>query len=668
MFQESDEQQTLMRAEFILGEKGKKLQESWAQLWREHILPVIDEEPFRQFFAETDGRPNKSVRQVISLLLLKHLFDMTDEEVCAEFRWNLQWHHALEADPAEADIVRKTLYNYRQMLLEIDGAEALFDRVTDRLIEVGGIDVSLQRTDSTQIVSDIQKLSRLGVFVETLEVVLEEMEATTPELFEEIGPELIERYVERPSGAFADASRSELPRRLQTCAEDVYWLVERFDQREETAQLEHWSTLCRLLEERCEVVEGETSTHQGPGTSVEICGSDEQADGQTSGQPKSGPDNADPPIEGAEPDGQDAGGEGAEPPDSEPEAAGERMEANVEPKSAGDIKGASLQTPHDPDATHGHKGTGYSVQLTQTYHPDNLFQLIVDVRTTPACGNDTNETEPTLKRLKAAGRAPDVLLADAQYISATNVSGAAGMGTWLIGPMNGPTLKEDRIYLKDFELGEERAGHAVVRCPSGAESVSEELSTGKGAAESDTRLSRFPKSACTDCERRAVCPVMRQRVREAEQADRPLNLTVDPFVRSDAKNRLVARYRQLLADDGIREEYAMRAGIEPLNSRLKQGHRFDRPRARGQEAIEQRVTLKATAYNIKRAFRATLAATKGGHTHLFGAFIALLTFIGRHISRQCCETDTTSRRISRPNRPWSGKTPAHEPPRLVVST
>ena len=47
-----------------------------------------------------------------------------------------------------------------------------------------------------------------------------------------------------------------------------------------------------------------------------------------------------------------------------------------EPKAVG---GGSLQSPHDPDATYGHKGKGYEVQLAETCVAKNPYQVVTVV-------------------------------------------------------------------------------------------------------------------------------------------------------------------------------------------------------------------------------------------------------------------------------------------------
>jgi hypothetical protein len=79
--------------------KRARLQKSWAHQFRDAVLHLIDEERFAKFFDKDNGRPNKSVRQVVGVLVLKDVFDLTDEQV------HSQIEGVLERPPSSALVV-----------------------------------------------------------------------------------------------------------------------------------------------------------------------------------------------------------------------------------------------------------------------------------------------------------------------------------------------------------------------------------------------------------------------------------------------------------------------------------------------------------------------------------------------------------------------------------
>ena len=64
-----------------------------------HIDPLIDEELFRVLYHEETGRPNKSVKTVVGTLILKEMFDLTDNDALWRLEFDLGWQVALEGSP-----------------------------------------------------------------------------------------------------------------------------------------------------------------------------------------------------------------------------------------------------------------------------------------------------------------------------------------------------------------------------------------------------------------------------------------------------------------------------------------------------------------------------------------------------------------------------------------
>ena len=232
-------------------DKRVRLEKTWAHQYRSHALPLINEERFAKYFDADNGRPNKSVRLVLSVLLLKEVRNLTDEEALEQLEWNSAWHYALDVEPEEAHTCQKTLHNFRSLLLEDDEGAGLFESTVTRLIEAAGLSTSRQRLDSTHIVSNIKILTRLGLFVETLTHFLEALRKEHPRLCADFPEEIRERYLDR-EGYFADARSSEAQRRLEETALAVHIAVHWFAGHETVSKMESFILLSRLYEEQCE--------------------------------------------------------------------------------------------------------------------------------------------------------------------------------------------------------------------------------------------------------------------------------------------------------------------------------------------------------------------------------------------------------------------------------
>jgi hypothetical protein len=250
MFRETPSQRSMFGIEHRLDEvKLTRLERSWAHAYRTAALSLIDEKKFARFFDLDNGRPNKSVRLVVSVLLLKEIFNLTDREALEQLEWNMQWHYAVDVVPEEAHTCHKTLHNFRAHLLTDEGA-GLFESTTAALIEAAGLRTGRQRQDSTHIISNIKVLTRLGLFTKTVEQFLEALRKEHPRLCGQVPEELRSRYLDR-EGYFADARSSEAPRRLEQTALDVHELVLRFGEHAVVRKMAAFGLLKRLFEEQC---------------------------------------------------------------------------------------------------------------------------------------------------------------------------------------------------------------------------------------------------------------------------------------------------------------------------------------------------------------------------------------------------------------------------------
>jgi hypothetical protein len=100
-----------------LGPKRRKLLDnSWAGLFRENILPDLPVERVAPFFSSDMGRPTKELYAMLGAILFQQTFDLTDEETVSQMAFNLQWHYALDI-PEESeceDPLEYAQYRYGQ--------------------------------------------------------------------------------------------------------------------------------------------------------------------------------------------------------------------------------------------------------------------------------------------------------------------------------------------------------------------------------------------------------------------------------------------------------------------------------------------------------------------------------------------------------------------------
>jgi hypothetical protein len=510
MFRKTSSQRPLFGVESRLDAiKRERLEKSWAHPYRMKALGLIDEDRFAKYFDPENGRPNKSVRLVVSVLVLKEAFDLTDNEALAALEWDLSWHYALDLLPEEAHTCQKTLHNFRKLLLDDDQGAGLFESTTAKLIDSAGLSSRRQRQDSTHILSNIKMLSRLGLFVATITQFLKALRQEHPRLCATVTEELLGRYLDR-EGYFADARSSEAPRRLADSAVDVYWLIARFGEHRAVAAMETFALLRRLYEEQC-----------------------------------------------------------VPPTDDAPE----RIELQEKPSSS------SLQSPSDPDATYGHKGKGYEVQLAETCVAENAFQVVTAVSVNGANESDQKQVVPALEQTeRTCGAAPDAMHADAGYGSGENIVAAKAHGTELLAPI-GSRPSDKGVTLGDFELN--ASGEQVLRCPVGQVPI-----THQTVRKGKMRLAVFGIEQCAECPLRGQCPT------EKSGTARVLRFT--------PAHAAVVRRRVEQETPEFKEAHKIRSGIEATNSELKRSHGLGKLTVRRLPRVNLVVRLKVLALNVKR--------------------------------------------------------------------
>jgi hypothetical protein len=257
------------------------------------------------------------------------------------------------------------------------------------------------------------------------------------------------------------------------------------------------------------------------------------------------------------------------------------------------IRGDSLQSPHDPDATYGRKGKGYEAQIVETYSEENPFQLITGVDITPANGSDHSATIPVLDRLTADGMKPTLLLADTGYGSGANIIASASRDVDLLAPVQDPNrtipAAQDAVEIEDFAIVS--TGDEVVACPSGHAPIRQRHNEGVLHAV-------FDGAKCAGCPFAAQCPT------RAIGGERVLK--VSSATAATAMRQVEQKQATFL------DEYRMRSGIESTNQELKGRHGLGSLRIRRKPRVLLAALLKALAVNVKRAAQHYAAKLRQG--------------------------------------------------------
>ena len=91
---------------------GRLMEQSWAGVFRNHLLVELPVDDLCRHLDERMGRPSKDLHVVIGVLLLQQLHDLSDAETVEALAFNMAWHYALDVrSEADSYFCEKTLRN-----------------------------------------------------------------------------------------------------------------------------------------------------------------------------------------------------------------------------------------------------------------------------------------------------------------------------------------------------------------------------------------------------------------------------------------------------------------------------------------------------------------------------------------------------------------------------
>jgi hypothetical protein len=548
--------------EIAIFEKG------WAGVMKGKMIPFLAaiENQFAQFFDPTMGRPIKYISLLIVLHIFKEMYNWTDAELIEHAGCDKRFEYAFELSFHEVVVCQKTLHNFRHLLLQNELARAIFERATAHIITTFNLDTSQQRLDSSHIVSNMAKLSRLELFVRVTENFLRKLKQVAPESYQQLPARLAERYGQR-RGYFADARSGKAQRRLGECANDMWYLIDRFRGDDKITSLKVMALLQRVFEEHCAISQTQETTTV------------------TVHPPEPVSATADETTAGTASSLRAATGETPTPP------------TTAVVKTSNEIPSGALQNPSDEDAAYGYKGQGYEVTLTETCSANNALQLITDVQVDPSNHSDQHSTIAVVDRLAVNGIKPEVLYGDGNFVSGGNIIACAERGVNLQGNLTGSDSHPEKLKLADFAFAED--GTTIIACPAGQKPLdqrSQRVRQVQPEPSGRCFLVHFARSQCKGCSLLANCPVSLQKKHAVLAFSQPEVVS--------------SQRRREQATKAFKEHNNIRAGIESTNAEMKTRHGMGRLRVRGKPRVELVVFFKALGCNIKRMVKHALSSPK----------------------------------------------------------
>ena len=227
-------------------------QDDWCFTYKTRVLPLIDEEKFRHLYCEDEGRPNASIKTMVSLLIFMGMEKLTWRGVEFLYPRRMDWLIATNTPFGEAQIDHTTIFKFYQRLELDPTARELFTELTDAFIKACGTSLKKQRTDSFYIHGWLRILSRYGLFKETIRKFLQVLRKQKPGLYQEIKGQLSREYLEKDFD-LTEKDRELAQRKVSLMARDLYRLKCAFEHHKQVQHYETFKILSQIFSQQCEV-------------------------------------------------------------------------------------------------------------------------------------------------------------------------------------------------------------------------------------------------------------------------------------------------------------------------------------------------------------------------------------------------------------------------------
>lgn len=445
MFKKTTAQSSLFDAGIYIS--GALPESDWSFTFREKIFPLIDEEKFRHLYSKDEGRPNASIKAMLSLLIFMGLEKLNWRAVEFQFARRIDWMIATRTEIGKAFIDHTTLFKFYQRLETDETARELFVYLTKIFIELCGTSIKKQRTDSFFIHGWLQILSRYGLFKETIRKFLLALRKQKPGLYENIKGQLSKDYLEKDFD-LTEKDKEQAQRRVALMAKDLYKIVIAFENHNQVKHYETFKILKQVFTQQCEV--------------------------------KDEPENKDPEIIIKDKPDKNA--------INTPHNPQARYRRKVKQQITGDL--------------------GFA---TETCGPDNKTQFITDVEVSEATEHDSTQQPKIQERLIENELKPDKQYGDAGFVNGKTIIESKENGIDLEGPTAGRSQSfeayesDDRpLDAGDFDTTyDESKGELIVnKCPGG------HVPKSQGKSEKTGKINvHFDPKDCNLCAKKERCPV-----------------------------------------------------------------------------------------------------------------------------------------------------------------
>jgi hypothetical protein len=232
----------------------KYLNNSWAETFSKKIFPFIKEDRFKVLYSDNKAsRPNNPVNIYFGLLILRDIFNQSDEEALNSLMFDIRYQHALHTTSfQEQPISKNSLTNFRAAVYKYNqeyGIDLIQEEIEtqaksfSKLLKIDGKTV---RMDSLMISSSCRKLSRLEIIYSTVARLIKVIDKNTTL------PERFKPYLEEDhyNDTIYRSRDKDLNSKIKRVIKDGLKLYSLYRKNKEISNTEEFKLLARMLKEQ----------------------------------------------------------------------------------------------------------------------------------------------------------------------------------------------------------------------------------------------------------------------------------------------------------------------------------------------------------------------------------------------------------------------------------
>ena len=232
----------------------KYLNNSWAETFSKKIFPFIKEDRFSVLYSDNPAsRPNNPINVYFGLLILREIFNQSDEEALNSLMFDIRYQHALHTTSfQEQPVSKNSLTNFRAAVYKyiqeygIDLIQEEIESHAKQFSKILNLEGKTIRMDSLMISSSCRKLSRLEIIYTTVARLIKVIDKNTtlPEYFK---PYLEESHYNNTIYRSRD---KDLNSKIKRVLKDGLKLYSLYRKDKEISNTEEFKLLSRMLKEQ----------------------------------------------------------------------------------------------------------------------------------------------------------------------------------------------------------------------------------------------------------------------------------------------------------------------------------------------------------------------------------------------------------------------------------